>query len=126
MIRIVAFILSFLIFHQSMGICVHDLQHDDIEQAESVNNDTPTCDQQSHCCAAKNQDQHDDDNQETNHHHCNGDFCKCITCIKVFLTDSRVNIEIAPDNVILQTDINQFVAVYSFEFNSRLIHPPQV
>lgn len=126
MIRIVALILSFLILHQSLEVCVHDIEHEDIAQSESACMETPSNDQQSHCCASKGQNQHDDDDQEKNHHHCNGDFCKCITCIKVFLTDNRVNIEITPDNVILQTDINQLVAVYSFDFNPRLIHPPRV
>ncbi|MCZ2102178.1 MAG: hypothetical protein LC107_11635 [Chitinophagales bacterium] len=116
-----------MIFYQSMEICIHDSE--DISMAteqQASQQQEVKCDQQNHCCASKIQNQHDDDNENEEHHHCNGDFCKCISCAKVFLTDSRVNIEIKPLIIHLDTEINKLVAIHSYDFYPQLTHPPRV
>lgn len=124
--RIVALILSFMIFHQSMDVCAHDLGRAAMEHHQDNDNSIQSSDQKTHCCAAKTQKEDHEKNDKNDHKHCNGDFCKCISCIKVFLTDTSVSIDLKLTNVILDTKVNQFVSVHSFDFNPNLKHPPRV
>ena len=125
--RLVILILSFLIFNQSIEVCVHEPKSDPIEeQVASNKSEVESCDIKSdnkkNCCSSNK----DNNDHSKKHKHCNSDLCKCISCVKVFLTDSRVNIVLEEKNIILKDDINQSISFHSFDFNLRLIHPPRV
>lgn len=128
--RLLILILSYLIFNQSIEVCVHEPNSDPIEEQIASNmSDVESCDNISdnkkHCCSSVTSDKDSKDHGKK-HKHCNSDLCKCISCVKVFLTDARVYIVLEEKNTILKGDINQSISIHSFDFNLRLIHPPRV
>ncbi|HRO07656.1 MAG TPA: hypothetical protein PK047_02240 [Saprospiraceae bacterium] len=124
--RIIALILSFFIFHQSLDVCAHDLKQVPAKDIQTVPSSTiSNYEHKNDCCSAlKQHDQHNSD-KEDNHKHCNGDFCKCMTCIKVYLSDSRVRFELNFKSSFLNEDINQTVFYHSYDFYTKLVHPPK-
>lgn len=122
--KIVAFILSIIIFHQSLSVCGPKLG------GLKTSDDTETCSMDSKskvksCCAKLHQD-HKQEKKDKKHKGCCGDDCKCLTCAKIYLHGLMYfSIE--------EMDISNFgernimpLLVHSFDFHPSLTYPPQV
>lgn len=126
--KILAVILSFLLFTQSFAMCKgtvdrYESLFNKIEMCE-VNNEinTPSCTQKSCCDTSKN----DDSSKKTSSKGCCGDDCRCFCSVKVFNTVlhtfkfPETKEEKYSNKVVLPLTVN------SFDYHPSISYPPQV
>ncbi len=117
--RILALILSIIIFHQSLSVCGPRLNMHANQKAQTeCKSDKPT----KSCCAKNEQKQDDHKDQDG----CCGDNCKCLTCAKVFLnniptTDIKWSEEIEITNRVIYP-----LFTHSYDFHPSIAYPPNV
>lgn len=130
--RIVALILSFLIFHQSMSFCTHhtavqsemtESRSCTMDMADDVKIDIDSS--KKSCCEFKSKHIEKDNNEDTEKGCC-GDNCRCFTCVNVIfqILNSELQSELAP--IVVGEDINQLVFVHSYDYYDSKINPPRV
>lgn len=122
--RVVALILSLIIFFQSLSVCGPKLNI--LKEKEKVctidyKQNTPV----KSCCSkiSKNLGKDTKDKKQKG---CCGDDCKCITCAKVYLNHlPAFTITYFETSVFVERNIKP-ICYHSFDFHPSLIHPPQV
>jgi hypothetical protein len=124
--KIVALILSFFIFHQSLSVCGPKLisgtsgkEGQECMVANGDNGPVKSCCSKLHKKDGKEQ-------KEKKHKGCCGDNCKCLTCAKIFLHTLKYYSYTEIENTIYTKSNNMPVLVHSFDFHPSLTNPPQV
>ncbi|MBK8348937.1 MAG: hypothetical protein IPL08_15505 [Saprospiraceae bacterium] len=119
--KIVALILSLLIFCQSLSVCGptfyrHQVNSKGSEcKIEDAGKSTPV----KGCCSKK-------DNKQKDKKGCCGDNCQCITCAKVCLnTFLFTKITISEPNTFTKKVLFP-VLVHSYDFHPSISYPPNL
>lgn len=127
--KIVALILSFFIFHQSLSVCgpklisgTSDKEGQECMVANGDNGPVKSCCSKLHKKDGKEQKEQ----KEKKHKGCCGDNCKCLTCAKIFLHTLKYYSYTEIENTIYTKSNNMPVLVHSFDFHPSLTNPPQV
>lgn len=117
--RRIAFILSLLIFHQSLSVCGPKFTiFLPISQQTECITDKPT-----KSCCAKKETKHDNHKEKDG---CCGDNCKCLTCAKVFLNSLNFTEIKWIEEIEITKKIIYPVFVHSYEFYPSIAYPPNV
>ncbi|MBP6446047.1 MAG: hypothetical protein KA341_04530 [Saprospiraceae bacterium] len=124
--KIVALILSFIIFHQSLSVCALKLlpsqsSKESLGCSIEHDNNAPV----KNCCS-KLHKKEGKDQKEKKHKGCCGDNCKCLTCAKIFLHTLEYYSIKESENTIYKENNNMPVLFHSFDFHLSLTNPPQV
>lgn len=121
--KVVALILSFIVFSQSLSVCGPTIghgQHKEETKNCKMDNADQSATKKVSCCSKKAEKNHDHQEKDD----CCGDNCKCFTCAKVLLNPSyRVEIQ-ALQNVIRTENTIEPVLVKSFDFHPSIAYPP--
>lgn len=124
--KIVALILSFIIFHQSLSVCgpkmlLTQTGKESTECNLVLDNDAPV-----KSCCSKLHKKEGKEQKEKKNKGCCGDACKCLTCAKVFLHTLKYYSFKESENTIYHEKNNRPVLFHSFDFHLSLTNPPQV
>lgn len=122
--KIVSFILSFLIFGQSLSVCTPSILYSNKNQETNVcTKETKGAEVKNKSCCAKN--------KKSSHHQkdkkgCCGDNCQCLTCGKVFLTTFQFTKISFVEKLEISEKVNYPIFFHSFDFHPSIAYPPNV
>jgi hypothetical protein len=119
-----AFILSIIIFSQSLSVCGPAISHSQKPVIHYDCKDNPADlkkDKTHSCCSNKDKESHNEEKKD-----CCGDDCKCFCCIKVFINSldyyKKSDSDLSP---VAEKNIPA-IKVHSFDFHPSISYPPQV
>lgn len=119
--RLLAFILSFVIFSQSLAVCGPHLQTTVHKTLSGYGVEKNSCHAETKNCCSKEKDKAKDNHEKKG---CCDQGCKCFCCIKVFVTEHlSSNINPLFDLFIERNQIPVFT--HSFDFHQDVSYPPQ-
>lgn len=121
--KIVAIILSLIIFSQSLSVCApafgpsqqnEDVRHCGIEKSESAK---PV----KSCCVKKGGNKQDQKEKKG----CCGENCQCFTCSKVFFSEAEYLYNLAYTENTIYVEQTMFpLYVHSYDFHPSISYPP--
>lgn len=118
--RILAVILSLVIFVQSLAVCG---PHFNIPVREEVRLSEPekkSCHAESKkCCHSKKQDTE----EKSKKNHC-GQDCKCFCCVKVFFLNQEITMQNYHTPIHFEKN-QKPVFIHSFDFHQDVTNPPR-
>jgi hypothetical protein len=122
--KIVAFILSFLIFGQSLTVCRPSILSSFKSQESIVcSSDTKGLEANKKSCCTKNKKSSD---QQKDKKGCCGDNCQCLTCGKVFLTTFQFTKISFEEKLEISEKVIYPIFFHSFDFHPSIAYPPNV
>ncbi len=140
--RILSFILSMLIFGQSLSVCGPEIAHHkhghsleapvgcisevrDIEDKCSADLDTHRSSNNHACCKGLQHEKTDHSDHSDEEDDCCGDACHCFCCTKVLLNHLPYRTDIPDVLPNVSREPNVLITVHSFDFHPSISNPPQ-
>jgi len=122
--KVLALILSFIIFSQSLSVCGPSIAHIQkplLVKECTVDTSSLKNNKAHSCCSKKDKLSHDDEKKD-----CCGDNCKCFCCAKVCINSLYYYKTAELDLSIFSEKNIPAIKVNSFDFHPSISYPPQV
>jgi hypothetical protein len=140
--KVLAVILSLLIFGQSLSVCGPEIAHRDhdhsmavpegckaeIHQPQDVCNanlNTHNSERNPSCCKSIQHENTDHKDHSDEENDCCGDACHCFCCAKVLLSHLPYGVNMPDELPDFSGDPSVVITVNSFDFRPSISNPPQ-
>jgi len=122
--KIVSFILSLIIFSQSLSVCGPSFSYSQkLSDFKECTSDVSKSDShKSHSCCSKEEKTNQNKEEKKD---CCGDDCKCFCCIKIIGNDLHYYKTEETDSKLITENSIGLLMVHSFDFHPSISYPPQ-